>query len=151
MVWPHHQGYISSKNMAGTGIWRCKECLLHLVSTSKLIVVPCSVNLKVNNATKKTQRFNRVEFRTLYVDSIIIKRENLYSSSKANFYFILLFICKSVSQQMKIKYGPTHLLPFTTWIQTSKGRSFQLALCQTPAFRSAHPTTKRIFGMGGPH
>ena len=24
-------------------------------------------------------------------------------------------------------------------IQTSKGRSFQLALCQTPAFRSAHP------------
>jgi hypothetical protein len=88
--------------------------LLHLVSTSKLIVVPCSVNLKVNNATKKTQRFNRVEFRTLYVDSIIIKRENLYSSSKANFYFILLFICKSVSQQMKIKYGPTHLLPFTT-------------------------------------
>jgi hypothetical protein len=64
MVWPTPSRLRQQQEvMAGTGIWRCNACFFSWAPMK----VPCSVNLKVNNATRKTRRFNRVDYRTLSI------------------------------------------------------------------------------------
>ena len=128
MVWPTPSRLRQQQEvMAGTGIWRCNACFFSWAPMK----VPCSVNLKVNNATRKTRRFNRVDYRTLSIIHLWIS------------------IYRVRVSQMKQWTHDGFIYSFT--LQTSKGRSFQLASCQTPAFRSAHarwPTLINVFFLG---
>jgi len=113
------------KATSAARIWQVQEyddargCLLLLVSTSK---VPCSVNLKVINATKRLSASIGLNSGH-YILNLLSRNQPTYLN------------IKSVSQGAT----PNEMDPSNSFtLQTSKGRSFQLASCQTPAFRSAH-------------
>ena len=79
MVWPTPSRLRQQQEvMAGTGIWRCNACFFSWAPMK----VPCSVNLKVNNATRKTRRFNRVDLPDTIYHSFM--NFNLQSESQSD-------------------------------------------------------------------
>ena len=128
MVWPRHQGYLVAGNMAGTGIWRCKNACFF--SWAQLTKVKCLAPSTWKSVTPlELSASNRVEFRTLGKNFQV----NLASEGRLrqlNFIH-LKKICYIVSKMLN---EMTHTLQLLIhWHdQTSKGRSFQLASCLPP-------------------
>jgi len=155
MVWPHHQGYISSKNMGGTGIWRCKGCLLLLVSTKHYMYSKCESALlrqpekSITPPKKKLAlQWGWIPDTTNYRVTIQRKKEEKKEKKRKGFIRTLTTTCATsqptlqnlLSRPVSNDIEWNEMDPSTHFtLQTSKGRSFQLASCQTPAFRSARP------------
>ena len=102
--------------------------------------MPCSVNLKVNNATR-TKRFNRVELQTLRMVSLsqvnLSNKRILQKGVQWNFIYI-------ISKDVAIVSKPVNEMTYiSSYLFTKTGSDIQrkvisTRIVSTYAFRSAH-------------
>jgi len=121
MVWPHHQGHISSKNMAGTGIWRCKNACFFSWALPTKVSVPCSVNLKVSNAIRKLSASIGLNCGHWGFFKLKLNQSHCLNATEN-----VIHLEKCYHSQSKLNRND-FIYSFTEHDQTSKGRSFQLA------------------------
>jgi hypothetical protein len=139
MVWPDHQDYTSSKNMVGTGIWRCKNpCFFSWAPHFYKVKVLAPSTWNASTPLKPSASLGWSYGHWWYFSSLFQQ-----SQSQKKFYSLKMLRVSKFSEWNKYNWTPS--TPVHWHDQTSKGRSFLLTSCQPPL------PAQRTKLIGGPH